>query len=136
MPERSAGVSRRLLLRGGRIVGPDAVIAHGWLTVAEGRIEAAGAGEPEPALAEHREVVELAGATVLPGFIDVHVHGAVGHEVMDGTVTGLADMSAFFATRGVTSFLATTWTAGRWPRRPPRHCPARSCWARTWRGRT
>jgi N-acetylglucosamine-6-phosphate deacetylase len=48
---------------------------------------------------------------VLPGFIDVHVHGAVGTEVMDGDVEGLTAMSAFFATHGVTSFLATTWTA-------------------------
>jgi N-acetylglucosamine-6-phosphate deacetylase len=102
----------RLLLRGGRVVGPDAVLERGWITVADGRIEALGAGEPEPALLEHRHVVDLAGATVLPGFIDVHVHGAVGHEVMDGTTAGLADMSAFFATHGVTSFLATTWTAG------------------------
>jgi N-acetylglucosamine-6-phosphate deacetylase len=103
----------RLLLRGGRLVGLDAVIEHGWLAVADGRIEALAAGEPERALTEHRDVLDLGGASVLPGFIDVHVHGAVGHEVMDGTVTGLADMSRFFATRGVTSFLATTWTAGR-----------------------
>lgn len=102
----------RLLLRGGRLVGPDAVVDRGWVAVSGGRIEALGAGEPEPALADHRDVLDLDGAMVLPGFIDVHVHGAVGHEVMDGTVTGLADMSRFFATRGVTSFLATTWTAG------------------------
>ena len=102
----------RLLLSGGRIVRPDRVLEPGWLAVADGKVDALGAGDPDPALRDHREVVELAGATVLPGFIDVHVHGAVGHEVMDGTVTGLADMSAFFATHGVTSFLATTWSAG------------------------
>ena len=102
----------RLLLRGARVVTPDAVIEHGWLTLADGVIEAIGAGDPEPALADHREVVDLGGGTVLPGFIDVHVHGAVGHEVMDASADGLADMSSFFASHGVTSFLATTWTAG------------------------
>lgn len=105
-------MSSRLLLSGGRIVGPDVVLEHGWLAVADGKVDAAGAGDPDPALRDHRDVIELAGATVLPGFIDVHVHGAVGHEVMDGNVPGLADMSGFFATHGVTSFLATTWSAG------------------------
>ena len=94
------------------MVCPDSVLAPGWVAVSDGRIFAVGPGEPEPALADGREVVELHGATVLPGFVDVHVHGAVGHEVMDGTVDGLSAMSRFFATRGVTSFLATTWTAG------------------------
>jgi N-acetylglucosamine-6-phosphate deacetylase len=47
----------------------------------------------------------------MPGFVDVHVHGAVGHEAMDGSADGLLDMARFYATRGVTSFLATTWTA-------------------------
>jgi N-acetylglucosamine-6-phosphate deacetylase len=95
------------------VVRPGAPVERGWLTIADGVIEAVGSGEPEPALLEHREVIDLAGGTVLPGFVDVHVHGAVGHEVMDGTVSGLADMSTFFARHGVTSFLATTWTAGR-----------------------
>lgn len=102
----------RLLLRGARVVTPDTVLERGWIAVAAGRIESAGLGDPEPALLDHRQVLDVDGGTVLPGFIDVHVHGAVGHEVMDGTVCGLADMSAFFATHGVTSFLATTWTAG------------------------
>jgi N-acetylglucosamine-6-phosphate deacetylase len=103
----------RLLLRNGRLAGPDGVVERGWLAVADGRIEALGSGEPEPALFDHREVLDAGGGPVLPGFIDVHVHGAVGHEVMDATPAGLADMSAFFARHGVTSFLATTWTAGR-----------------------
>src|SRR4051794_31928766 len=106
-------IANRLLLRGARLALPDTIVEHGWLAIADGRIEAIGTGEPEPALVEHREVVDVGGATVLPGFIDVHVHGAVGHEVMDATPAGLAEMSAFFARHGVTSFLATTWTAGR-----------------------
>jgi N-acetylglucosamine-6-phosphate deacetylase len=103
----------RLLLRDARVVTASVVHAPGWVTVAEGRIEAVGAGTPEPALADGRAVLDLPGSTLLPGFIDLHVHGAVGHEVMDGNPAGLADMSRFFARHGVTSFLATTWTASR-----------------------
>lgn len=100
-----------LLMTNARVVGAERVIDRGWLAISGGRIEAYGDGAPPTRLASGREAVDLGGATLLPGFVDVHVHGAVGHEVMDGTVEGLTAMSAFFATRGVTSFLATTWTA-------------------------
>jgi len=51
--------------------------------------------------------------TLLPGFIDVHVHGGAGSEAMDATPAALNTMSAFYAKHGVTSFLATTWTDSR-----------------------
>jgi N-acetylglucosamine-6-phosphate deacetylase len=100
-----------LLVTNARVVGAEAVLAPGWVATTAGTIEAVGAGTPPPALAGGRRVVDAGGATLLPGFVDVHVHGAVGAEVMDGDVDGLTAMSAFFATHGVTGFLATTWTA-------------------------
>lgn len=48
---------------------------------------------------------------VLPGFVDVHIHGAAGADVMDASDEGLATMARFLVTCGVTSFLATTMTA-------------------------
>jgi N-acetylglucosamine-6-phosphate deacetylase len=103
-----------LLFTGARLVGtPDRLAAPGWLATSGAAISGFGAGEPPAELRRDRTVVDLAGRTLLPGFIDVHVHGAVGHEVMDGSVPGLLAMSAFFASRGVTSFLPTTWTADR-----------------------
>jgi len=50
---------------------------------------------------------------VVPGFVDIHVHGALDHDTMDASPEGLAVMSAFFASHGVTSFLPTTMTATR-----------------------
>lgn len=101
----------RLLLTNGRVVRADSVVEPGWISLSDGVIEALGEGRPEPALYDGREQLDVEGRVVLPGFIDVHVHGAVGHEVMDGAIAGLHDMSRFFAAHGVTSFLATTWTA-------------------------
>jgi N-acetylglucosamine-6-phosphate deacetylase len=98
-----------LLLVGARLLAPDGVLADGWLAVADGRIAALGtrgAGLPEAA-----EVIELRGAWLLPGFLDVHGHGAVGHDTMDADVDGLAAIAAHQARHGVTSFLPTTWTA-------------------------
>jgi N-acetylglucosamine-6-phosphate deacetylase len=88
-------------------------VEHGWVATSGGLIEAHGAGLPPESLLTDREVLDADGDTVLPGFVDVHVHGAVGHEVMDGDGAGLTAMSAFFARHGVTAFLATTWTAPR-----------------------
>lgn len=56
-------------------------------------------------------VFDASGYTVLPGFIDVHVHGGAGHDTMDATPNALAAMATFFAKHGVTAFLPTTITA-------------------------
>jgi N-acetylglucosamine-6-phosphate deacetylase len=47
---------------------------------------------------------------VLPGMIDVHIHGANGTDVMDATQEALANMCAVLPKEGTTSFLATTMT--------------------------
>lgn len=48
-----------------------------------------------------------------PGFIDLHVHGAHGHDVMDGTEEALIAISKTLAAEGITGFLATTMTADK-----------------------
>lgn len=47
---------------------------------------------------------------LVPGFVDVHIHGANGSDVMDGTETALQTMASFLPGEGTTSFLATTMT--------------------------
>jgi len=48
---------------------------------------------------------------VIPGFIDLHIHGAYGKDVMDGDFAALETISESLAREGTTSFLATTMTA-------------------------
>ncbi|MGB4704565.1 MAG: N-acetylglucosamine-6-phosphate deacetylase [Candidatus Saccharicenans sp.] len=48
---------------------------------------------------------------VSPGLVDVHLHGALGHEVMDANVDGLKEIAAHQAACGVTAFFPTTLTA-------------------------
>src|SRR3954447_15348254 len=86
---------------------------RGWLTTDATRIDAVGLGAAPADTSAGRRRIDGAGRALLPGFVDVHFHGAVGHEVMDGDPDGLAAMARFAATHGVTSFLATTWTASR-----------------------
>ncbi|SDJ31764.1 N-acetylglucosamine-6-phosphate deacetylase [Salimicrobium halophilum] len=53
------------------------------------------------------------GLTLFPGFIDVHVHGANGHDVMDATPEALRGIAEVLPEEGTTSFLATTMTQSK-----------------------
>jgi N-acetylglucosamine-6-phosphate deacetylase len=51
------------------------------------------------------------GKTIVPGFVDVHIHGAGGRDVMEGTPEALEIIAATVAAHGTTSMVATTVTA-------------------------
>lgn len=68
-------------------------------------------GEVEPKAGE--EFINCQGLTLLPGFIDLHTHGALGHEVIGIDEAGLQELTLFYARHGVTGFLASPWTAPR-----------------------
>ena len=53
------------------------------------------------------------GCHVSAGFVNVHIHGCVGHDTMDASVEGLLAMAKAQAADGVTSFCPTTMTASR-----------------------
>lgn len=99
-----------LLITNTRLVTLDTTLNSAWLLCDGGRIAAFGTGEPPPYDGER---LDGGGAWLLPGMIDLHVHGAVGVEAMDATADSLAKMARFYAQHGVTSFLPTTWTDSR-----------------------
>ena len=55
--------------------------------------------------------LDFPGATLAPAFLDVHIHGGAGHDVMEATPEALSTVSQFLASRGTGRFLATTVTA-------------------------
>ena len=78
------------------------------ITIVEGTIRQV---TPSDGADSSLPTLDATGCTVLPGFIDIHVHGGMGHDIMDASPTALAEMATFFAQHGVTAFLPTTITA-------------------------
>lgn len=88
-----------LLLKNAEVVLPDREVKAS-VFIADGKIASLEEGRAG-------EEIDLAGATLLPGFIDVHIHGAVGIDVMDASAADLRKLSEYLASQGVTSWLPT-----------------------------
>ena len=101
-----------LLLRNASLVLPDGVLEQGWLLVEDGRITgvAATSGQPEPVLAPTTEVRDVAGLHVVPGFVDMHVHGGGGAAFSAGDVEQALVAARFHLGHGTTTIMASTVT--------------------------
>jgi len=99
-----------LLIHAGRVLTPTAEINDAGILIREDVIEAIGP-RSSMTLPEGAEEIRAADKTAIPGFIDVHIHGAGGHDVMEGTAAALETITRKVSEYGTTSLLATTVTA-------------------------
>jgi len=97
-----------LLFKNARLVFPDRIEPRGDLRVAEGRIAAVGpALMPEPG----DMVQELGGRYLAPGFIDMHLHGALGRDAMEASAEAFETICRYHASGGTTALALTTVAA-------------------------
>ncbi len=88
------------------------VLIDGQLKACDLRIENGVIREIAPQLSVgDGQLMELKNLILLPGLIDSHIHGYMGHDTMDGTETALQAMCQALPEAGVTAFLPTTMTA-------------------------
>ena len=90
----------------GKIVLPDRV-AEGCALLFEEKILGVVPAAEVPAGAQ---VIDAAGNLVIPGLIDMHIHGYLGEDASDGSFEGIRTMAEGVAKNGVTGFLPTTMT--------------------------
>jgi len=95
-----------LLLRAARIIAADRVIERG-LVLIEGSQIARIIDSETSELPAAEVALDLDDLTLFPGFIDVHIHGAVGVDAMTASPEELGRVSDFLAARGVTGWLPT-----------------------------
>lgn len=89
------------------LVTADGVLHDPLITVEDGVITEIASRSSSVRAVSH----ELGGTILTPGFFDIHMHGARGHDVMEATPDALGTISTYLARAGVTEYLATTVTA-------------------------
>jgi len=93
-----------------RVLTPLEDITDGVVIVEDRRIANVGRRDSVRVPAGAREI-RAPGMTIVPGFVDVHIHGAGGHDVMEADSAALAVVARTAARFGTSSFVATTVTA-------------------------
>ncbi len=93
-------------VKAGGFVLVDRLAEGGYLAIEDGCFGAWSNEAPEGV-----EILDLRDAIVAPGFVDTHIHGFAGHDVMDCDADGMRTVSRELARRGTTSWLPTTLTA-------------------------
>ncbi|MBT2293465.1 N-acetylglucosamine-6-phosphate deacetylase [Paenibacillus albidus] len=98
----------------GQVLTPDGLIPKGVIAVSEEQIHYAGESDWLPEVYAHWPASGQDTETLLlPGFVDVHVHGGAGHDFMYADKEALTEITRFHSTQGTTTMLATTMTANK-----------------------
>ena len=93
-----------------KLFTPREIIQEGLVVIDEGVIRSVGSREELTAPTAAR-LVDLGERILAPGFVDVHIHGGGGHDVMEATREALETVAAMVLRHGTTCFVPTTLTA-------------------------
>jgi N-acetylglucosamine-6-phosphate deacetylase len=89
---------------------PAEAILNPIVTIEDGRISSVASRDAHE-IPSGAQVTDFRDAILAPGMVDIHIHGAVGHDVMEARSGALHSIGRFLYSKGVTSYLATTVTA-------------------------
>ncbi|MGG3571535.1 N-acetylglucosamine-6-phosphate deacetylase [Bacillus gobiensis] len=101
-------MGQRLAIQNVKIAAEHEIIPNGYLIFEDEVILKVGHGEPN--ISCDKVITAPSGSVLLPGMIDIHIHGGYGADTMDATPDALQTISKHLPSEGTTSFLATTIT--------------------------
>lgn len=93
-------------VKNAKIMTPDGIIEDGYLLIENGKISSL--GKMNEINIQKENIIDANGKWVFPGFIDLHCHGAMGCDVMDGSLSDIETIAEYHARGGTTAFLPTT----------------------------
>jgi N-acetylglucosamine-6-phosphate deacetylase len=93
-----------LVLRPGQVVTNEKLLSDVDVVVSD---EILSVSKRQTQIDEAFDLIDLPGATLFPGFIDVHIHGAIGIDLLEADGSDLRRVSEFLATRGITGWMPT-----------------------------
>ncbi len=94
---------------GGTAVLPERLVNDAVVVFRDAKISYVGSSKQK--VPAHAEVVDAKGGFICPGFVDIHVHGGGGADVMDGSVDAVRTVCCAHARHGTTTIFPTTTTA-------------------------
>lgn len=97
-----------MIIKNIKIVTLDKIIEKGFVEIKEGKILSVNEGEYNK---NDVDVIDGQGKIAMPGFIDIHMHGACGYDFMDASVDEIKTIANKLYEEGTTTFLATTLTS-------------------------
>ena len=100
-----------ILLTGGTVYTPLQELTETSVAIDGGRIAHVAPADDLPQLPATTQTIDVSGCIVCPGFIDMHVHGALGASFSTTTVADVHRICAYRAATGTTGLLATVGTA-------------------------
>src|SRR5438046_9078797 len=96
-----------MIFTNARLIFPDGIRDDLQVVVEDGKIIAL----HEQRRARGKDIIDLGGNYLAPGFVDLHVHGAIGRDTMEASAEAFRAICDFHARGGTTSLLLTTATA-------------------------
>jgi N-acetylglucosamine-6-phosphate deacetylase len=99
-----------LVLRASRLFTPLEEIINPLVFIEDARISQL-SSQDHAEIPQHARVIDLADAILAPGFVDIHMHGGAGLDVMRAAPADLPRLNAFLTTHGVTGYFPTTVAA-------------------------
>ena len=100
------------IIENGMVITPSKTIEKGVVVFEDGKITAVDQRN-QLEVPENAKVIDASGKIVAPGFVDIHVHGGKGRDVMDASYEAIEEIAKFLVSHGTTSFVPTTISAPR-----------------------